>query len=253
MPATKALTKQDRFDFHHHDGIVDRALDTIDEAYVSLDVIRNRRLWRVNFDTWGDYCESKGKTRQHFNRVIQHLEMKQITQKRAGRGQLPGMPERHFRAIKRLPQGEQAEAYAEATRAAGGDKPTQPQVDASVNRRLGLDEGEVQLVDGRGLKADEKFSEVFIAASRFDVLLRSIAHIKGEVEAIIKSAAGAVLAKQHQSIENDRKNMLRALKFAKPYATCPYCGGAGRDDCKACDGRGWVTKEVYDASPAGTN
>ena len=247
-----ALTKQERHEWHFRRGNVQRKNEAVRGWLDDLWIIKTQRLWREDFASWEDYVETDlGKSRSYVHRLFRQQAARR---KDAGQDELPGMPERHSRALEKLPDLDtRREAYAEATRAADGEQPELPHVEQAVARRLGQDVGEVKLTDGLGLRVDEKFRDVFIAAARFNSLSRSIASIKGEIEAIIKTPAGAVLETQRQSIDRDRKNMLRALKFAKPYASCPYCGGAGRKDCKACDGRGWVTKEVFDTSPAGTN
>lgn len=50
----------------------------------------------------------------------------------------------------------------------------------------------------------------------------------------------------------DIRNALSALRFAKPYAVCPYCHGneKARGNCKACKRAGFMPKQVYDLIPA---
>jgi hypothetical protein len=45
------------------------------------------------------------------------------------------------------------------------------------------------------------------------------------------------------------KNAIEAIKFAVPFAACPYttCGTSG---CKACAGSRWVTKDVWNNIPS---
>ena len=46
---------------------------------------------------------------------------------------------------------------------------------------------------------------------------------------------------------NDAK---RSLRFAAPYAVCPYCkSNDSNQNCDACHGTGWVSERVYKAVP----
>lgn len=51
-----------------------------------------------------------------------------------------------------------------------------------------------------------------------------------------------------QAMINDAK---RSLRFALPYAVCPYCmADADNRNCKACNfGTGWVSEQIYKATP----
>ena len=230
-----------------HLGGWQRGREGWQSTWEHLYAIWSEKLWAEEFDSWSEFCDAEVAeySPAHIYRMMKHV----APNERAPRYTLPEMPERHTRELKLLPAHQRKAAYNEAARASGGDAPKLPALEVAVSRRRGGPGEAPPLCDAKGLKVDERFREVFEAASQFDVLLREIAHIKGEVKALVESAAGGVLAKHRQQIEQDRQNLLRAVKFAKPYACCPYCGGRMKE-CKACEGRGWVTQEVYDTSPA---
>ncbi len=60
---------------------------------------------------------------------------------------------------------------------------------------------------------------------------------------------------QHIHIDNFRHQIDQVkedIKFSRPYAVCPYCGGDGGVDgnCRACNGGGWVNEMQYAACPS---
>lgn len=213
--------------------------------------IKRQELWREVYDTWQDFvAEEVDLSRQHVHRLFQMIETKKLPQGRTGKDQLPGMPERHARELQRLVPEARVSALADAVEAAGPNKaPTLQQVKDAVGAKLTHHAKPPQTDSTRPLK-EGKFSEVFKASAVFDALALSLKMFRTEITRLIESPAGAVLEKQRQEIERDRVNILNALKFSKPHAACPYCGGSGRDNCDGCEGRGWVTKTVYDSSPA---
>ncbi len=44
-------------------------------------------------------------------------------------------------------------------------------------------------------------------------------------------------------------NVRRVLRFCMPYATCGYCGGSDSEGCRACNGLGWVSELIHNATP----
>ncbi len=106
------------------------------------------------------------------------------------------------------------------------------------------------VLDERGEPVtEERFQRIFAHSARFGSIMSALANLKTEIKELDEMPAGEVLHEQIQSIERDRRNMYAAVKFAKPWAVCPYCGGsASHSQCGGCKGRGWVTKEVFDQS-----
>lgn len=221
-----------------------------------VEIARKRKLWQLDYATWEEFCDKcLGKT----VRQIQQLSadnrfLEVLSTKTRGttppNAQLAHIPQDGIKALRRLPGSEHVEALAEASRAAGDKAPTGPQIKAAVDRRLGGTAAAPPITDARGSPVtDPKFREVFEHGAKFMVFGRHVAAIKGMLREILEGPAGNVLAEQRQDIERDRQNILSAIKFSRPYAICPYCGGR-QEKCQGCKGRGWVTKEAFDQSPA---
>lgn len=96
---------------------------------------------------------------------------------------------------------------------------------------------------GRPIKV-EKVHEAFRSEDLGD-LIRDLSRVKRSAMALCGTPLGAFV--HPQSLETDLNNALRHLRAARPYAVCTYCrDGAG---CKTCRKQGWITKDIYDATP----
>jgi len=78
----------------------------------------------------------------------------------------------------------------------------------------------------------------------FDRILNAI---RSELVEFADTPSGRELHKVH--IERAFKDIKAALKFAEPYAHCPFGPDCTPETCKACRGSGWITKPVHDALP----
>lgn len=75
---------------------------------------------------------------------------------------------------------------------------------------------------------------------------RRLAAIRREILALPSDGLGRAL--HRQQVERAFKDLAAALKFAEPYAACPF-HPANDSGCRACQGSRWVTKAVHDALP----
>ena len=86
-------------------------------------------------------------------------------------------------------------------------------------------------------------------ANEIQAMMNLISEVRCEVEA--KMGVGDELFSELtlSQFQADCNNAYRALRFAKPYKVCPYCGERGHGDCKACNGRGWLGEGKWNAVP----
>lgn len=68
-----------------------------------------------------------------------------------------------------------------------------------------------------------------------------------DLVATIKKLAEVSPFLHTQSCLADVNNAKQAIKFAKPFAVCPYCKAKG---CDACKKTGWVPKNIYESAPS---
>lgn len=81
-------------------------------------------------------------------------------------------------------------------------------------------------------------------AKRLREIAREIHDLGKELATISKTPIGAYL--HAQSFEAGVERVKSAIKFAIPYAICPYCGG---DTCQNCRKSGWMPQDIYDRVP----
>lgn len=81
----------------------------------------------------------------------------------------------------------------------------------------------------------------------FNLHLRLLAAQRLELLKLADCPLGRELHKPQ--IERAFRDLAAAIKFAVPFADCPYGPGCTKDTCKACRGSGWITEPVYQALP----
>lgn len=128
----------------------------------------------------------------------------------------------------------------------GGGDATEPDEDYKVNNPVEDPESlEVGMLDEEGILIESP--EVLAALRRrgdFDRILDDIQSARREVKKLADESVGAEL--QAQQVDFDLKGAEATVKFARPYTTCPY-GTECTKTCKACKGRHWITKRIWDA------
>lgn len=102
---------------------------------------------------------------------------------------------------------------------------------------------------GRAVPKDAKKADgVVDALSRIDefkALMQDISRFKSQVlQAIDEDEVYVHMDKARWKQECE--SLYAAVKFATPYAICPYCWG---DGCKNCRDSGWLGKDAYERVP----
>ena len=101
-------------------------------------------------------------------------------------------------------------------------------------------------LDETGHPIPDHLLEFWERRSEFDVLMKTVSMVKCEIEHAKEASdplfgelsTGSVIAHQ-QSVYGE-------LAAAKPYAVCPWCHGALSDQCRGCQGRGFIGKLHWD-------
>jgi hypothetical protein len=120
---------------------------------------------------------------------------------------------------------------------------------------LGL-EVETDSPAGRAFASLDRFGEAISLFRKLGRLINEIAQAPGgewytqELRCLARSGEDGV-----RYVCTDLHNALKRLEFSRPYsAVCPYCHHDGVEGdtspkCRACKGRGWVTKATFEAAP----
>lgn len=147
---------------------------------------------------------------------------------------LAEIPDDALQALAALPGDQQRKA---AKAIVGGAKPKAAKEEVQ------------KIVDGTGKVVPKDLEEVFAQVSGFSNVLSHCTQIKKALNALMEGPAGRCLCEKavDKQILKDLQNLRSAIKFATPYAVCPYCKGRG---CNACGDSGWVPELVYNSAPS---
>ena len=223
----------------------------------SLTEIRNRKLWRMKYDSWDDFCRLHlDYTGRRGNQVIAgskllialpapaKAEKGTRVPKPASTGSKPTIPtlpdtEGQARELARLGDDAdaQSEAFSEAVDVAGGKQPSMTQIREVVDARLGdtpLD-GQGSPVTIPGLR------EAFLTRAK----LKAAANHLTAATKLLKEVRGEPGASEVVPVQTVTKIAFArtAIMATMPDHVCPTCGGVDPDECEKCTGRGWLTKE----------
>lgn len=107
-----------------------------------------------------------------------------------------------------------------------------------------------KVLDSKGKQVPEHLIKYFERANEYRQMIR-------ELNVMLKTVRDGKekgdLFYRFIKIENltaEINNVKRIFRFALPYAVCPYCGGdENNDECRACDGAGFVNELTYKATP----
>ncbi len=82
-------------------------------------------------------------------------------------------------------------------------------------------------------------------APKFKAVANEIRAAKRNAIALAATPIGANI--RSQQVERDLENAAKGVLFGTPFAACPFpAATCDQGNCKACQGRRWVTKEVWD-------
>lgn len=111
-----------------------------------------------------------------------------------------------------------------------GDDDTEPEHDQTI-------------LDALDIKPLSKLRGVFGKAKEFRSIINAIGAIRSRVNKLHSSSAGGWLPMA--AIEKHLDELQRGIKFAAPHTECANCQRKPTDECKACEGTGWVTEVAY--------
>lgn len=186
--------------------------DAMLEGIEAAKKIRDRRLWRFEYDSWDDFCRAE--LEQSGRRMYQQMQAAEV------HALLPAevaseLNEAQLRALK-------------------------PAADVSPERAVEVIEtvAESGPVTAKRIQAEIKPPETV-----------SWKGLKAAVAALEQVVVEARAMPDGTWIPIDRirvhlANVTKAIDAAKPAKTCPYCGGKP-GGCETCEGLGKVTNAVF--------
>jgi hypothetical protein len=125
------LTKPERSVLAECEAVIERGQDTFIEVGNALLRIRNERLYRSEFGTFQEYCETRWMmSGTHAHRLIDAAEIAGNLKTHPG----VSLTEKQIRPLARLEPAEQREAWKESVKSSSTGNPTAKEVEAVVNR-----------------------------------------------------------------------------------------------------------------------
>lgn len=121
----------------------------------------------------------------------------------------------------------------------------------SKAEKAGLGAKPVKIKDSVGQEVPANLAEIFSRTSEIRAYNKLVSdvfrHIKEAVEANDPLYANCKL----EQLQSHLKNFRSTLRFAIPYAVCPYCGGdVNNAECRACNSNGFLGELQYQAVPS---
>lgn len=111
---------------------------------------------------------------------------------------------------------------------------------------------EKKTLDSTGKQVPEHLVKYFERANEYRQMIRQLNTM---LKTVREGKEAGDLFYRYVKIENltaEIGNVKRIFRFALPYAVCGYCGGdENNDECRACDGCGFVNEATYRATPKG--
>lgn len=99
------------------------------------------------------------------------------------------------------------------------------------------------------LVAGDSIAEAFRRDHELVELCTAVSRIKSKVTEYFERDDPLIGDMNVNQTKADLVNAYAAIEHCRPFAVCPYCGGAGGDGCQACKRRGWVNKTTWDHRP----
>lgn len=178
-----------------------------------LSEIRDSKLYRRDFDTFEEFCEStfKFKKSQAY-RLIEAAE------------------------FKKLPEGRHVETVTEAYNSSQKSK-SEPKTSPKGDKIINLDKTGFPIPDG--IMEDWNRAE---AVGRD--IIRRMSEIKCQIERAIDEK-DSIFAEVTNSTSTYAINIYGSLKLILPYCVCTSCQGNNPKKCTLCRGRGFFSEFLY--------
>jgi len=199
--------------------------------------IRDRKLYLLVCPSMGQYAdEHLGINKRRMNQLIAHGRlMAEI----AGEGKQ--LKERQSRVVAELPDTKSRKAAVEGA---------EQRAEAEGSTEVKLRHVEASVAEVRDDLDREKRPEM-TSLERAVEQEAPLIEMQKSLKAMIQMATAVAAAPpgkylHMQSFEQHMNDAWAALKFARPYGMCPYCGG---DRCDKCRNSGWMPRNVFTAVP----
>ena len=231
--------------------IIEKNLDGFYEVGMALTRIRDEKLYHPHYSSFKDYCEQRWEFGRSYayrlmSAVVTIDKIKAIDSATAD--QVSSVS-----PVGDTPEEEPIEVPKNEYQARKAAAKVEPEPE--VEREPGDDAEEYpprcKIVDANGDRVFLTLEPAFKARSKFGSAERTIRALCTELVKSLKPGPGGARF-DSLSFEQSMKRAADIVASGAPYAICPFYNGIGecvaikKMKCKACGGRGWVTRSQYE-------
>lgn len=255
---SKALTPPEIADLERLEKVVERGKQTFVEVGLALAEIRERKLYRRDYDTFEAYRQDRwGWTRVRAHQLIQAA---QVVEALPSECKPVVNTERAAREPGKLPVPEQTRVVKEAQK--NGDSvaaivrrhfPPPPQVNAKRLPPPTVVAKKASAPEVRrchtGWEIPAAILPLWERAEEVQGLLSGLSTLRGILRKAEEEKDKVFAEVNFSSIKAHLDQVYADLKTAKPFAVCPTCLGKTPDNCALCKGRGFISEHLWGVVP----
>ena len=209
-------------------------LDGVFAVGLALREIKESKLYRANFDTFEDFCRERfNLARNYAYRLMESAEIKMLPIGNKIQN------EAQARAIAAVPETAREEVMARVVSAG----PVTANAIAAAAKEI-VPAVELDKV-GNGIPPS-----ILPLWQRADAAGKEASDVVSKIRTVFKAAQTdddpIFRELSHSSVLAALDNLYADLKRIRPHAVCHVCNGVRVDKCKACRGRGFVSKFFFD-------
>mgnify|MGYP003642692791 CR=1 FL=1 len=224
------ITRTEIKELQINEEIIERGMRSFIDVGQALSEIRNRRLWKGEYDSFNVYLRVRwGMGDSYASKLITGSEvasrLKDVTN------------ENQARELSRVPFTDQEKVLHRAVEMAGNSNRTLTAGD------IRLAASEPSVITAR---PDAEYGEVS-ECELWELAENTLKDFKQLVRRLSLHPEGCWLQGHMETLEVRVKNIDSILHGSKPAAPCPECSGGLIKNCEACRDRGWLPRDRYDA------
>ena len=213
------LTISDGKDYDRLKAKVQVGIESMIDATKAAAEIRERQLWRLEYESWEDFCQAEFHTSAR--RMWQKMEAVAV--------------------IDLLPPGIGDKLNEEQLRAI---KPAAQESPETAVEILETIERKGAKITGKAIKQEIKAqeNEPPTPNANLEQFAVDVQSVVDDLKSIADQAEYYLAKDALGRISTHANNLVKALRSCKLTRTCPYCGGRG---CTQCNNTGMVNETIY--------
>lgn len=235
------LNRVELNELHECEATIERTSKAFVECGIALERIRSKKLYRQDFDTFEEYCQTKwGWNRQHAHRIIQAAQVKESMKMSPMGDKIEN--ERQARALAEAFPEDREEVLNEASKSGKVTSKSIQDAIKTVKNKQAIVE-----LDKTGYVIPEPIVELFVRGlDEVQNLLSSISRVRSFLKKAQEDDDVLYREVNFSGALSHLDNSYRSLKSAMPFAVCTSCQGHNPSKCSLCKGRGFISEFLWD-------